>query len=258
MTACLFCGSEGKLSREHVAPQWIGKLFPELSDVEYERVFQAAGEPIETHRRPGVGLDQTVKNFCVVCNNGWMAQLEDEVKPILGPLIQDEPGPLDALAQERIAVWAAKTILAIGPTNLGKRAIASLELYRWVGERQIPLPGSIVWLSRYTGTEQWPVSFHHHGMVIARADQPMPPPGSPTNGFHSILAVGSVALCVFLADIKGGPMVEGTSSNRRVKIWPTSGDDVWWPPSEPMTSVAELREESRQSPSGTTEPFSGT
>lgn len=34
------------------------------------------------------------------------------------------------------------------------------------------------------------ISFHHHGIVIAREDAPMPPVGSPTNAFHSLSAAG--------------------------------------------------------------------
>jgi hypothetical protein len=92
--ACLFCGAPGKMSREHVAPRWIKKLFPEIADVDYERAFQSAGAEIETHRRPGAPFDQTVKDFCEECNTGWMAALERELEPILTPLMLDESASL--------------------------------------------------------------------------------------------------------------------------------------------------------------------
>ncbi|MGH3118621.1 MAG: hypothetical protein ACRDQ2_16210 [Gaiellales bacterium] len=232
------------------------KLFPDLTDVDYQRAFQRAGGPIETHVRPGAPFDQTVKDFCEECNTGWMAALEREVEPILTPLVQDQAANVTADEQETIARWATKTVLAFGPTNLDGVPIVSSNLYRWFGQWKVPLPGSIAWLARYTGTEQWPISFHLHGMVIARADQPMPDPASPTNGFHAVLALGPLVVCVFLADVPEGPVATGGSSDRRVLIWPTCGSSVRWPPPTAMASVAELQAESRQTPDGMAAPFS--
>jgi hypothetical protein len=252
---CLFCGAEGKLSREHVAPKWIKKLFPDLTDVEYERAFQFAGGELETHRRPGAPFDQTVKDFCEKCNTGWMAALERDVEPLLSPMIRDERASVDALGQERIAVWAAKTVLAFGPTNLGRVAVASQDLYRWFGANRMPLPGSFVWLARYTGTDQWPISFHQHGMILTREDEPPPPPGSPTNAFHAVLAIGAVAVCMFFADVPEGPVASGGSNDRRLLIWPISGATVTWPPEVAFTSSTDLRAESRRTPVGPAAPM---
>lgn len=243
------------MSREHVAPQWLRKLFPDLSDVEYERAFQVAGGEIEAHRRPGVPFDQTVKDFCRACNEGWMSALEQEVEPILTPLIRDQPRTLDAIQQERIAVWATKTVLAFGPTTPGGVTVASRELYGWFGRKQLPLPGSLVWLARYTGTEQWPISYHHHALVIAREDKPTPSPDSATNGFHSVLALGPLVICVFLADVPEGPLVSGSSNTRRALIWPSLGPSARWPPAEPISTVAQLRTESRLTPHGPAAPL---
>ena len=243
------------MSKEHVAPQWIRKLFPDIEDVDYQRAFQAAGGPVETHSRPGVPFDQTVRDFCEDCNTGWMAALEREVEPILTPLIQDEPRSLDAGSQERIATWATKTVLAFGPTNLGGVPVASPDLYRWFGQWQVPLSGSLIWLARYTVSKQWPISFHHHGMVIAREDQPVPLPGSPTNGFHSVLALGPLVLCVYLVDVAEGPVTSGGSSDRRTLIWPALGPSVRWPPPTAFTTADELEAESRLTPDGPAAPL---
>ncbi len=158
----MFCGSAGRTSREHVTSKWIAKLFPALADVEYHRVFRGAQEAPETHRRLGAAFDQTVNRFCMDCNTGWMSGLEDTVGPILTPLIEDQPRSLDALEQERIAVWATKSVLAFGPTNQRKVEIAPAEIYRWFGDRKAPLPGSLVWLGHFAGSEAWPTLFQLH------------------------------------------------------------------------------------------------
>src|SRR5690554_6219251 len=106
---CLFCGSTGPMSREHVMPRWMAKLFPDLAEVDYIRAFQASGGDEAEHTRPGRPFDQTVKDFCVDCNTGWMARLEVAAAPILTPLVMDEPRSLSALDQETLAIWATKT-----------------------------------------------------------------------------------------------------------------------------------------------------
>jgi hypothetical protein len=63
------------MSREHVMPKWLGGLFPELTEVDYLRVFQQAGEDVQKHQRPGAPFDLTVRDFCQTCNTGWMSRL---------------------------------------------------------------------------------------------------------------------------------------------------------------------------------------
>jgi hypothetical protein len=255
---CLFCGSAGPMSREHVMPRWLKKLFPDLEEVDYLRAFQRAGGALTERSRPGVPFDLTVRDFCERCNNGWMSRLEREAAPILSPMIGDQGSSLDAIEQYTVTVWAIKSLLAVGPTNLGGEMLVPTEAYRWFGDRQAPLPASVAWLGRYEGGEQWPISFHHHGMVIAREDAPMPPEGSPTNGFHSVFAIGHLALCVFQVDIPDGPMPSGGSGAKRVHIWPRAGDAVWWPPPDSFRSTDELQAESRLAPGGRAEPLTGS
>ena len=35
MTTCVFCGSPGPMTREHVFPQWLRALFPGLDKVDF-------------------------------------------------------------------------------------------------------------------------------------------------------------------------------------------------------------------------------
>jgi hypothetical protein len=172
-------------------------------------------------------------------------------------MIQDEAASLDAVEQYTGATWAIKTILAVGPTNLGGMTFVPSDMYRWFGDHQMPLPGSIVWLGRYAGGDQWPLSFHLHGMVVAPEGASMPPPGSDTNGFDAVLAVGNLALCVFHADVPEGPVAVGDSGDKRVKIWPNKGGAVWWPPSASFEGTADLEKESRLTPGGPADPLPG-
>jgi hypothetical protein len=229
-------------------------LFPDLTEVDYIRAFQTSGGDETEHTRPGRPFDQTVKDFCVDCNTGWMSRLEVAAAPILTPLVKDEPSSLSALDQETLAIWATKTVLTAGPTNLGAQPFASESLYRWFGTNQAPLPGSLVWVGRYEGEGQWPISFHLHGMAFGPADEQGQPVGEMFEGFHAVYAIGPLVLCVFTIE-HPEPLTSGGSDPQRKLIWPTKGDPVWWPPERSFLTTEDLVAASRLTPNGPAAPL---
>src|SRR5260370_28165312 len=104
---CLFCNEDAN-SKEHVWPQWILRLPP-------------ARRPVR--QRLGTGKEVTysgdfkLKGVCSTCNNGWMSELETEVRPILGPIVQDLSIQLDLEDQKKIARWAFKTAIVLEGTK---------------------------------------------------------------------------------------------------------------------------------------------
>ncbi|MCU1247281.1 MAG: hypothetical protein JWQ49_310 [Edaphobacter sp.] len=89
-------------------PQWILKLLPSRRPV---------------RQRLGTGKDVTysgdfkLKGVCSTCNNGWMSELEAEVKSILGPILQDLSIQLDLEDQKKLARWAFKTAIVLEGTK---------------------------------------------------------------------------------------------------------------------------------------------
>src|SRR4051794_11471516 len=70
---CVFCGSGGKLTGEHVFGDWLSRI-----GLSTESVLQAAGPLNRSLRRMGVTrpFGWTVRDVCGPCNNGWMSRLE--------------------------------------------------------------------------------------------------------------------------------------------------------------------------------------
>ena len=242
------------MSREHVMPRWMSGLFPDLTEVDYVRAFSTADGESDEHSRPGRPFDQTVKDFCRECNNGWMSRLESEAAPILEPLIRGEQRSLDPVEQHILATWAVKTVLTAGPTNLGGEPFASGEAYRWFGDKKAPLPGALVWAGRYAGDGQWPISFHLHGMKFGPADEEGRPTGKMHDGFHAVMAIGHFVLAVFLIE-RPLPLAEGGSDRLRTLIWPANDGAVWWPPEETYGTTDDLLEASRLTPGGPEPPL---
>jgi hypothetical protein len=238
------------MSQEHVFPEWQSKLFPDLTEVDYVRQFRSrTGESTEQNW-PGRPFGLTVGDFCGGCNGGWMSRLENEVKSVLAPLILDGERTLTILDQDVVARWATKTALVAGPACAGGGQIASPATYRWFGDHRSALPGSHVWLGRYDGEGQFPISFHLHGMGIRCAEDAdlVLKEGDQTNAFHAAFAIGHLALFVFYCELLDGPSTVGGSSDTRTLIWPAT-KPVYWPPSEPI-SQTDLETESRRVPAG--------
>jgi hypothetical protein len=235
-----------------VFAQWLKERFPELENVEadYVRRLRTA-TTADDHTRPGPPFDYVTRDVCEVCNNGWMSVLEAQVQPILGPMLSDQPCVLTAVDQAAIATWATKTALAMQGLNIGGERVFSETQYRWFERHQMPLPGSHVWLSRYTDRSRWPISAHQWGMTLGPADGPPLHPGDPMNGFGVAFAVGPVAFWLVGYDVPGGPHTQAGSDDKQLLIWPALGADVRWPPQKALESEQELMELSKRLPTGT-------
>lgn len=109
---CVFCGGT-PLTKEHVLPSWLKvALDPTVRRFGYVRVD---GDGV--HRHESSPLNEQVKVVCSECNSGWMNQLEENVRPILPPLIRGQSCTLDAEAQQALTVWSLKTLLMFQYTH---------------------------------------------------------------------------------------------------------------------------------------------
>ena len=95
--------------------------------------------------------DPEIKSVCYKCNEGWMHDLENKVKPTMGCLVQDVALTLDAQQQTDIAVWSTKVAMVFDST------VASIRpLYYSAEDRlQLRLSSAIpnrttVWLGRFS------------------------------------------------------------------------------------------------------------
>ena len=145
-TPCVFCGTVGSLSDEHVVPKWVRKA---LQIREPVREFSGAAY---------VGAAETLAivfhEVCVSCNTGWMESLERDACPVLGPLLLGvAPGTsrvLDPDQQAILATWAVKTSLLLALSKFRGQD------YGWI-------PASTLW-----GSRTWPPFLTSASMRPAR------------------------------------------------------------------------------------------
>src|SRR5258708_15403363 len=85
MRSCIFCGGRAN-SKEDAWPLW---LMRRLGETGAGTVEGQRGKQSPKSWRTGQAR-LTVRFVCATCNNGWMSQIENRVKPILERLLRDE------------------------------------------------------------------------------------------------------------------------------------------------------------------------
>ena len=150
---CAFCQRDDqKISNEHAWPNWILSCLPNPQiTVEFHRNEKLVGQ-----WRPKDSTGVTVNDFCKPCNEGWMHDIEEAVRPFLGPLIT---APSDATLTPQqltiLATWVYKTVLVFDLVSVPTSRLFSTPDYTSFYERKLlPVGGVIIWYAAYVGTMQ--------------------------------------------------------------------------------------------------------
>jgi hypothetical protein len=247
MTTCVFCGSPGPMTREHVFPQWLRALFPGLDKVDFTQQLRTT-EGDKRRAYSGRPFSVAVKDVCRRCNNDWLSQMETDAKDILTPLMLDHSRTLTASEEYTVALWATKTILTVQGANIDEQRALGPNSYEWVYKHRAPLPDSLMWLGRYRGRGQWPLALHEHAIVLNQLGDPPPGPNATTNAFNVVLAIGHLLVWTFGHKLVDGSQMHGDSNKRLILIWRSSGADIHWPPAQSFDTDDELETLSRQTP----------
>ena len=89
-----------------------------------------------------------MKHLCAGCNNGWMSDLENRSRALVGALMSDISMRVDRVGQDLITVWAVKTARVFECTNPAKRSFYTrAERERLRTALEAPAD-TLVWLGR--------------------------------------------------------------------------------------------------------------
>jgi hypothetical protein len=226
---CWFCGQPGA-SREHIVPTWIGRLLDSFlppgarSVYHHESENPEAGIPRKYKQAGGPAFYS--RKFCKPCNTVWMADLEDEVEPVLGPLILGRRAALEPAEQELLAFWATKTVLAFQSVEAAVTTWAQPAVFADLYQRQGPLSYSQVWLGAADrGEHIWSRS---NSLRAADATAP--------DGFGAVLTVGHAVFYVAVLPAASGRLyLKPPLAQALRNIWPGSGRSMLWPPAAKAT-----------------------
>jgi hypothetical protein len=116
---CLFCERRAN-SDEDIWPKWL------LKAVGPRRLYAFRGGTAPRERKVG-SLKFKARLVCRTCNNGWMSRLENNVRPVLTPMLQGGSALLRRRERHRLALWGVKMSMLVehtlggGPTYWTER-----------------------------------------------------------------------------------------------------------------------------------------
>lgn len=115
---CIFCGQPAG-SKEHALPDWLAKTMGVESEPSQPGLISVS-KGVEPQGNPRATGKLITKGVCQNCNNGWLANLEGDVKHILAPLVAQDFAPLDREALEPLSQnlplltrWLMKTAVTL-------------------------------------------------------------------------------------------------------------------------------------------------
>src|SRR5688572_6679457 len=106
---CMFCGGT-PVTLEHHFAQWIQPYVP--AERGTSAFLMTPGAPTQKRGGSRSAAAVAMKMACGPCNNGWMRDIEDLARPILGPMILGRAVQLGLVEQEIISAWLVKSALA--------------------------------------------------------------------------------------------------------------------------------------------------
>ena len=186
-----------------------------------------------------VPFDLTKRIVCAECNGGWMSRLESDVKPLIAPAILGEQTTFDIEQQGLVATWAVKTALMLEHTHPRGQLTMPTVAYDYLYRHRLPPPNECVFLLRYEGEDQWPLSYHHFGIKFARPSDPLP---AEANGHGIVFAVGYLGVHLFGHHIEENPQIRCTSSDHAACIGPATDAQ---PSGRPRTATKRLMNSER-------------
>jgi hypothetical protein len=223
------CDREGNLSREHVFPNWLNTVFGKTKEP-YQVAWRAdRADGTRQHRTHQTGrIDQTVFTVCRVCNNGWMARLEGEAKPLLVPLITDEAGLRRLTPQDQLTVAAWASLKVAVAEDLGGDRVITQAQRQALRLTQSPPASGRVHLARYSG-DIGPVRYVRYS---GRA--PVGHEFAGAAAATAALIIGRLVILVLLSPDNSHQTAKAQGESRAnwISICPPSLPTAPWPPAE--------------------------
>ena len=188
--------------------------------------FKTTG-PTGRVRRGKLMALKTRKVCKAACNEGWLHDLEETVRPILEPMIRATRVTLSDADKLALAAWATGRAVVWdiaaehAPRDLG-RPLYTPEERRWFGRQQRPFDESQVWLGGYQYEQGAIAQWRHRTTTLRVAGDSLPV------GVGSVLQFGVVLFRIFHT-YRPPTLYRLPNDDALTDLWPyvSDDDDVW-------------------------------
>lgn len=163
---CIFCGYQGRLSREHVWADWLKSVIPR--DAPYNEHVVTTQGVSERGKLDGPGdpHSRRLRIVCKKCNETWMSKIQVETRPYLQPLAAGDWPDLDVTAQHCLAKWATMYTMVVEFSHPPTAKIPQIQRSLFQFSRTPPI-GWVVFIAPYCEKGRFKSgSFNHFGWNI--------------------------------------------------------------------------------------------
>jgi hypothetical protein len=226
MRTCIFCDSPVN-SKEDAWPLWLVRQFgnSEKGIVEGQRgrqvprIWRAGKFPLRTG------------NVCKNCNNGWMSDLENRVKPIMERFFLHEKVSLNPSDQLTVAIWICKNAMVYETLRQKTSCFFTAQERKSFRESfHLPLH-SFIWIAKVVGfAGLFCTASDLNGIVTESLDQ--------VKAYTTTMAFGP-----FVGQILNVKMSKSIHPNMKIaeglqpvpsdqtliQVWPITSNMVSWP-----------------------------
>jgi hypothetical protein len=229
----MFCGRDG-LTREHLWPEWIGRdvfINGDRQVVHFEEGNHAGRQ--RYREWPQTTFNVVARIVCDLCNNGWMSDLETQVREFVSPMATATTvTALDLRRQELIARWATKMAMVFERGSLidRRRYYRAYDLAR-LKDGLLP-DGISVW-----------VAWLRRGMGCRIHWFPLLDDRHAFSGHVATVAVGQFVAQVlthrWITIGRPIPAKPGPWDDATIQVWRPNPDGDIWPPAPMDTPLYE-------------------
>jgi hypothetical protein len=227
-TVCVFCGATGatvKISKEHTFSNWINEvLTPAVvgAGLSFERSVQHGPQAGTSNVWPVTKVaSHEVRAVCKPCNEGWMQDLEIQVRPLIEPMILGYNTTLAPDQQMTVATWAALKAVVFE--------------YAWGTEPVLTQADRAIIMTQNRPPASVQVrlaAVESHGYPLTARALGYLRTGTADIAYCLTLSIGCLVIQIF-----GGPgadhhgfQVPGNSGPTYYGIYPPAMQTVQWPP----------------------------
>lgn len=169
---CIYCGKTNPMSKEHIIANWVGNVIevPYKSSILLHERF-ARNDTLfqkEKPERHSTIINKKLRRVCIKCNTGWMRGLQDDTKPVVGPLIRGDWHEIDRKKTAIISAWAAMTVMNIDYSFYDPPGVSDSER-RFLMENRRPPGNWRIYMGRRTGEQS--VGILHSSVYVGPKDK---------------------------------------------------------------------------------------
>ena len=160
---CVFCNSQGSLTKEHIFPDWLAQYFPKSHGFT-DHLTKSPSRGIVKGRlnRPGAVHSKKLRVVCAECNNGWMSRMQEDAKPYLLRMAQRESLDFSKKERDVILKWIVMFCMVLEFADEDSKVIYQKHREQFCKDRTI-IGDWQVWIGKYVPEGNHAFQFNRFG-----------------------------------------------------------------------------------------------